>query len=202
MSQDGKREGRIGRRTNGNGLEIRSCPDIDSRCLMAGWLAIGPVWAQSVTDLPVPTARIDAERHLPVELLQTVADRHARLVWGENAVGGHYFPLTDRDGAVRAYVFNYVQNRENLPAVETIFATIRELRAEHRVYFSRSGGRDRLFPKFYADLERRLGRWGPLSSLRAERISRFFRCTTPSTRFSFMRMRPSCRHAAFWPKRN
>lgn len=92
--------------------------------------------------------------------MQTVADRHARLVWGENAVGGHYFPLTDRDGAVRAYVFNYVQNRENLPAVETIFATIRELRAEHRVYFSRSGGRDRLFPKFYADLERRLGRLG------------------------------------------
>ena len=124
------------------------------------WLLPGAAKLYGALGYSVPTARYDIEDIVPIEELRRIADQHAYEVWGSRLAPGPPFPLVNQKGSVRAYVFTYRLDANLFPTFDSIFEVIHALRAKHRL--DDITGRRRPGADFYAELERRLGRFGSI----------------------------------------
>jgi hypothetical protein len=78
----------------------------------------------------VPSANLEVERLVPLEILEKIAHSHAYEIWGEEIAPGPPFPVADRNGNVYAYVFPYMRGSQHFPGYERIFDQVRNLRLE------------------------------------------------------------------------
>lgn len=77
----------------------------------------------------LPDADREVEGRVPMPVLEEVADRHAREVWGAKVARGAAFPVTDPDGAVVAYVFSYARGAREHPSVPALLDEVAGLQA-------------------------------------------------------------------------
>jgi hypothetical protein len=81
----------------------------------------------------VPTANLDVEGLVPLEILEKVANAHAHEIWGEEIAPGPPFPVADREGNVFAYAFHYIRGSRHFPGYEQIFDRVRRGQQESEV---------------------------------------------------------------------
>jgi hypothetical protein len=81
----------------------------------------------------VPTANLDVEGLVPLDILEKVANAHAYEIWGEDIAPGPPFPVADREGNVFAYAFHYIRGSQQFPGYEQIFDRVRSSQQDSEV---------------------------------------------------------------------